>query len=65
MSVFKERKLLIQDGEKLTDYVPFEVFKKKWYKLLSKETPDIIIREFWEDYLTSSAQDLEDYLKTR
>jgi len=59
--ITKERAELISAGFKVPTYLPFSDFKTQWYSISGHEISDAILKEFWEDYLTSNCSTVEEY----
>ena len=63
MGIHADRKDLEKDGYKLPPMIAFSVFTELWKRHVNKETAIGIIREFWEDYLTSTCKNYTEYFK--
>jgi len=59
--ITKERAELISAGYKVPTYLPFSEFKTQWYATTGHEVMDSILKEFWEDFLTSNCTTVEEY----
>jgi len=63
MGLYADRKDLLDQGFELPPMISFNVFWLKWLRYVNDKTSKAIIREFYDDYLTSTYQSVEEYFK--